>query len=256
MSGENKVIVMFDGSLEGFFTILYKYYYEKLRPCDIISGHAQTVLGVDFADIETDEEQAAKAFAGIQAKFSPDAYSRLTMALLNGDPKRFMPIFRYCLAVFKHGSVVDTYTQIDYVIETIHFARQTGRDIQLLCGFTRFTETAAGILYAVIEPENDVLQPLADFFSDRLNGEKWIIHDKKRGKAALFNGTDCAFTDAPDVLENLGKAAGQDYYEDLWAAFYNALAIKERTNSKLRRQLSPKRYWKHMTEHIKGYKGL
>ena len=37
-------------------------------------------------------------------------------------------------------------------------------------------------------------------------------------------------------------------YQRLWKAFYDALAIEERRNEKLRMQHCPKRFWENMTE--------
>ena len=37
-------------------------------------------------------------------------------------------------------------------------------------------------------------------------------------------------------------------YQKLWKSFYNALAIEERRNEKLRQQHCPKRFWENMTE--------
>ena len=39
-----------------------------------------------------------------------------------------------------------------------------------------------------------------------------------------------------------------DSYIDLWLSFYDAVAIDERKNEKLRMQNMPKKYWKHLPE--------
>jgi len=249
MEPSEKVGVIFDGTFEGFLTVLYKYYYEKLRPSELVAENGfQQSIGTKYVTVETDETQAEKALGGIQKKLG-GVYGRICGAFINSDPTRYIHIFNYTILCFKHGEIADGYTHIDCVIRTYHYARQTGREIQLLSGFTRFAETAGGVMYADISPEHEVLPMLADFFKDRLAGHKWVLHDTRRMTAAVCNGSDYIFTDAPELAVKIKTAEGEERFQELWTLFYNTLAIKERTNPKLRRQLMPKRYWKHMTEH-------
>jgi len=242
--------VIFDGSFEGFLTIIYKYYYEKLRPCEIVSEQSfQQTLSTEYFKIDTDNAQATKTLNGLREKLSTEIYERVYLAFVNDETDRYIHIFNYLILCFKHGAAADGFTQVESVIKTHRYAKNSGHELQLLSGFTRFSETSDGILYADISPKNDVMPMLADFFSDRLRGERWVIHDVKRGKAAVFNSSEWIITDAPEVTAKIISSAKEKDFQNLWTVFYNTIAIKERTNPKLHRQMKPKRFWKHMTEH-------
>ena len=40
----------------------------------------------------------------------------------------------------------------------------------------------------------------------------------------------------------------EEYYQKLWQGFFDNIAIKNRNNPGLQRQLMPKRYWKYLIE--------
>jgi probable DNA metabolism protein len=242
--------VVFDGTYEGFLTVIYKYYYEKLRVDEIVEeGGFQQTLSMEYANVETDYGEADKALAGIREKLGDGIQKTAYMAFVNNDPNRFTYIFRYLIMCFKHGPEFDGYMQYECVIKTKHAAGRSGKDVGKLAGFARFEMNVHGILYSVISPDSDILPMLADFFADRFLGERWVIHDIKRSKAAAFDGKEWIMADAPDYEIKQDTGGEDDIYKDLWKAFYDTLAIKERTNPKVQRQHMPKRYWKHMTEH-------
>lgn len=242
--------VIFDGTFEGFLTIVYKRYYEKLMPREIgLAGALQQTLGTDYVNVETDENMARKVTDGINAKLGGVIFGQAYMAFVNWDPSRYIHIFNYILLCFKYGAVAAGLTHVDCVIKTLHYARNSGHELQLLRGFTRFGETESGIMYADISPKNDLLPMLADFFSERFMGAKWVLHDVGRAKAAVYDGADWIMTDAPAAAAKIDKAEKEDEYRDLWTVFYNTLAIKERTNPRQQRQMKPMFMRKYMTEH-------
>ncbi len=107
-------------------------------------------------------------------------------------------------------------------------------------------------MYAVIEPENEVIDMVADHFTDRLNPEWFIVYDKSHGKAAFHNPGRRWYMRQLEqrerqVLDELEHSGGQEY-ADLWKAFFDSIAIKERENSGLQRTNLPLHYRKHMTE--------
>ena len=241
---------IFDGTFEGFLTIIYKYYYEKLRPSEIVFEQAfQQTIGMEYVKVETDLEQAEKALGGLRKKLGTEIYERAYLAFVNDDTERFIHVFNYIVLCFKHGAAADGFTQVESVIKTHLYAKNSGRELHHLKGFTRFSETKDGILYADISPGNDVMPMLADFFADRLKGEKWVLHDVGRTKAAVFNGAEWLITEAPEGVAKISESDNEDEYQELWTVFHNTIAIKERTNPKLQRQMKPKKFWKHMTEH-------
>jgi len=114
-------------------------------------------------------------------------------------------------------------------------------------GFVRFKELADKTLYAKIEPEHNVLPLLTGHFRARLGGFNWVIHDARRGTAALYFSGKLIYAPLTQrrALEFAGK---EEEVQRLWRHFFRTAAIKERTNPKLQRQNVPLKYRRHLTE--------
>ena len=55
--------------------------------------------------------------------------------------------------------------------------------------FVRFSVMERGVMYSEIAPDNDVLELVADHFSERFRNDPFIIHDTGRKKAVVaFEG--------------------------------------------------------------------
>ena len=118
-------------------------------------------------------------------------------------------------------------------------------------GFLRFRELANGVLYAEIEPKNQILTCLAPHFADRLPVENWMIHDKphkmfavhEAGKRwVIFWGERMDETVFGVVSER------EEEYARLWKGFCRTIAIESRTNPRCQLQHLPLRYRERMTE--------
>ena len=282
MSPRRDVAILFDGSIEGFLCIVHAYYYESVAPLIIqIEDCHQPTLDTEEYHIITDENLAAKVQKGILNKISHTAWHYVISAFLADGEDKYMAIFRYLLLGFKTGKIVDDHLQQECVLRVHKLARQVGREAHLLKGFCRFVETTAisdgnshsraenhkrtnlflatdqtdlsgngysgQIYYCAIDPVNYVLPILAEHFSDRMMNQAWIIHDKKHGKAAVYNGETYVIADVPKNAQ-VRHTENEAEIQDLWVTFFNSLAIKERINPKLQRNLLPLHFRKSMTE--------
>jgi len=243
-----ELAVLFDGSFDGFLSAVYAMYYEKIIPISF-QAESQVQLSLDFQPymVQTDMEKSVKVLNAIREKISEEAASYVYHAFLAPDENRYMAILKYIKLGFKINHMVDSHLQVDYVREVRRLARHVMREAHLLLGFCRFAETKNGSYYCPVTPKNDVLPLLADHFSQRLMNQAWVIHDKARGQAAVYDGNNYVITAAPKKADVV-YADGEEETQELWVAFFNTLAIKERKNYKVQRQLMPLYFWKNMTE--------
>jgi probable DNA metabolism protein len=248
----NQTVVV-DGTTEGLLTAVYKYYYENLRPTMVVDGSLpsfQQSFDTDYIFIETDQQMSGKVFDAMQTKLGFDTRGRIGMAMLNCDPDKMFDIYKYILLAFKDPKNVDVREQLDFVLSVRYLARKVGREAHWLTGFTRFRQTAQGIMYADISPKHNVLSLVCDHFTDRLNNERFIVHDVKRSLAGVYDTNECVIVEMPkNTQTHFDEDADEQSWQELWTMFYNTLGIQERKNSKLRIQMHPKYFWKHMTEH-------
>jgi len=248
MSDRRAVGVLFDGSFAGLLCVVHAYYYDRVLPLEIAEETAyQPTLGTEYVTIAADEDKAEAVLAGMRKKLAPDAVHNAFSAFLHNDATRYLSVFQYIIAGFYYGRALDAYEQLDYVLAVHRLAKHVGSEAHLLKGFVRFAKTKDGVFYADISPNCDVLHILAAHFAERLGNERWIIHDVRRGMAAVYNTREWEIMEAP--AEAAAIMADGDGYEALWAAFYDAIEIRERRNPKQQRRMLPMYFRKHMTEH-------
>ena len=92
-----------------------------------------------------------------------------------------------------------------------------------------------------------VLMILAAHFTERLGDQIWVLHDARRSLAALYNGASWWISEVP-LPGNLVLHADEEQMQGYWQEYFRRIAIVERHNPNLQRQLMPKKYWKYLTE--------
>jgi len=254
MADAGKIIAVVDGTYEGLLTTIHDYYYENLRPVMVLDGSLpsfQQELGAEYAFVTRDLDKAQKVQNAIETKLTHETQGVLLLAWQSASIDKTFNIFRYILLAFKDPKGVDSRTQLDFVMNVHHLKRNVGMEAHKLNGFARFRELEDGVLYADISPKNNVLHLVAEHFTDRLMGERFVIHDVSRNLAAMYDTQECVIVEMPaEVKASLVDKHDEKEWQQLWKMFYKTLSIQERANSKLRRQLMPKYFWKHMTEHL------
>lgn len=248
MDKPNELIVTFDGSFDGLLTVVYNRFYENIKPDFIYSDNlVQQRLGAEIKNIQTDYKKSAIVYDAIIKKISGEAMHHAYQAYLRDDPEIFTMIYQYILFGFKVHSEVDKYLQRDFVLSVHDASKKVGREANFLREFIRFKETKDGVLYGEIGPDNNCLPIVAHHFTDRFLGLKWIICDKKRNIAAVFDGDSFVLTDMAGFKpENFTEK--EEEYVALWKMFHKTIANESRVNLKLQTQVLPKKYRKYMTE--------
>ncbi|MCL2199579.1 MAG: TIGR03915 family putative DNA repair protein [Defluviitaleaceae bacterium] len=240
---------LFDGCFNGFLSIIHAIYYEKIEPCDIqVEGQEQLSLGVSSCFIETNDKQAERVYGAIRHKISEEAAEHVYRAFHSEDDGRFLAIMHYIRLGFRVSHMVDSHLQESFVRLVHKLSKNVWREAHLLYGFCRFSETTRGAYYCEITPKNDVLIFLVQHFCERLMNQAWVIHDKTRHKAAIYDGNSYVIAHVPTGEADFIYADGEKETQELWTVFFNTLAIKERNNPKVQRNLLPLHYRKNMTE--------
>ena len=255
---DSGVTAVVDGSVEGLLTAIHMYYHANLRPNNLVDGSKafQQDILANYLFVKTDYDLAGKVYAAMENKLRRETLERFALATSNSEPDKFYDIFRYILLAFKDPKTVDARLQLDFVMNVQGLARAVGREAHKLNGFVRFrtvvfNDSDQNILFAEISPKHYVLPIVCSHFTDRLISEPFVIYDCIRHMAGIYDTKELSIAELPKDVKPAPKETDDERaWQELWRTFYNALAIKERTNTKLRRNLSPKYYWKHMTEHL------
>lgn len=249
MKKTNKIYI-YDGTFEGLLTVVYKVFYEKMIPINIIKeGIYKTNLFDTYEYVSTNYDESNKVFKSISKKISDEALYYIYNSFLANKKDKDISILYYLINGYKYGYKIKSLRNLNCVVLVEKYCKMVKRETHKLKGFIRFN-AINNVLYSQISPEHDVLELLISHFSKRLKNEFWVIEDIKRKKAVFYNTKESKVisTTLNINLDNLSIDDDKFDYENLWKKFIKSVTIKERKNLRCQRNFMPKKYWKYMCE--------
>ncbi|MBQ9534503.1 MAG: TIGR03915 family putative DNA repair protein [Clostridia bacterium] len=246
MPRRTDVIYRYDGSFEGLLCCVYRSYYERELPAGIESAGAEQMQLYAAIDVETDIAHSARVARAIREKISPQAYGLVRRAYFTCLEEREMHILRFLRLGFAKGGAVMQMTADARVNIIYRAVRNLALEKDHMSGFLRFSDYG-GILFAQIEPKNDLLPLMAAHLRSRFGGEKYVVYDRAHGRALVHgDGTDALIE--LDGFEPPPADGAERHIRGLWRRFYDTVAVEGRENPRCRMSHMPKRFWKNMTE--------
>lgn len=253
----NHNVLVCEATPEGIFTAVYEAYDKKLSPniTNIRIGDVDNYeLFAEYSYIETDIEKAQKVDKTIKKRFDNISYPYVWYSLYSKEENRgdavYHTIARGLAGAYK--GVLVNYLQDPYVLAVSKMRQNVWCEAHHYMGFVRFRELKNRILYSEIEPKNHVLPIIAEHFADRFPRENFMIKDKGRNLYVVHEaGKEVVF----HKEEEKGVAVTEDMYseeelkiQNLFRIFHESIAIQERKNIALQRQLLPLRFRGDMIE--------
>lgn len=240
-----EIIYQYDGSFDGLLSCIYESYTQKERPTAIlVDGDAEPCL-FDVRVVSADPAHARRVYGSFR-KLSPDVGPFLRRVFLTCLPDKEMAIYRFVVRLYREGAVYLTRLSDDDYQPLLRAVRHLSAEVEHLRGFIRFS-VFGETLGAEIEPKSRVLPLLRGHFCDRCYNERFFIYDRTH-REALFYASGVSRIVPLDSFEMAPPDEEEAAYRRLWKCFYDAIAIRERENPKLRMTHMPKRYWGAMTE--------
>jgi len=235
-------VYLYDGSFEGFLTLIYHSFYQKKPAFKIIKDRKDVSLLDEVIEIVTDELQAKKVYESLKEKFEPKHYNKIFHAFLCDSKDFEKPLYDFIVLGFRdQKKLYDINHPSIYYLEKLE--REYFRYLDKMYGFIRFVELEDGMLYTKVEGKFNILPFLGKHFKKRLDGLEFIIHDTFR-ELAYVDGVihKVADFEIPKLSDDEQK------FQKLWKLFYEKVTIQERKNLKLQQNLVPLLYRKYMTE--------
>lgn len=243
------VSYIYDGSFNGLLNIVFDSYISKTIPKRIVNNQFEIDLFCKYIEVITDEEKANRIYKGVLKNISYHALYTAYHTFLSNTTNKEIDIVKYLLLGFQIGNKLDHLLTDETVLKLEKTSKRVFGEFHRLCGLVRFMKLYNGMFYAKIHPDNNIVELLGHHFIKRLPNENFIIHDKNRNIALLYNKKDYLIIEA-DNLKITSLPEEELYYQNLWKNFYNSIGIKERKNSKLRMQFMPKKYWADLVEDL------
>ena len=240
------MILLYDGTFEGFLSLVYEVYYKKLKPTKIYKNLPNEILFEEILEINSSKESGIKVLNAIKTKFPKEILEKI-LNIFMCDSKEFeMALLEYIVIGFKDSKQLYNINN-SCVFYLNNLEKELFRVTHKLTGFIRFEELEDKTLYAKIESKFNVVYFLGRHFLKRFNNQNFIIHDINRKLAFVkiqndFSVQEVAFFDEPNYSPN------EEKFQKLWKSFFSGVTINERTNLKLQTQMVPLLYRTYMSE--------
>lgn len=239
---------LYDGTLDGLLCCIFTAFEQKEAPRAIVVGDAvQLMLDQDLRRIDTDPVRAQRVQQGILRKIGPEAFACVQTLSLSADPQAACAALAYVRRGFEVGPRIDQRLAEAVVHDTNRLVRAVNWEAMRYKQFLRFAELEGGIFFAEMEPEHDVLVLVMPHFCDRFGQQPFILHDRTRGLAGVWDMREWAIVSS-QTMSLPAQAEHEDTYQAMWRMFYHTIAIEQRINPALRRQHMPKKFWRYMVE--------
>lgn len=253
---EKKYIYRCEDSAEGIFTGIYdawasvhRHEENRIEVCG--KEWEEQLLFAEYTEVIPDAEKSEKVQRSVRLRISEEAYEMVMKAVLSQDPEKGEVIYRFLIYAYREGARACRSYGNPWVMRLFEAVRNYDNESHHLKGFLRFDMQENGLLMARYAPKNNVLGDLMEHFSDRLNGEDFMIFDEKRRIAGvhrkgrpwfIYRLNDEEYRDVSDAYVQ------EDSYAALWRIFHRKIAIAERENPGLQRNNLPLRFRPYMTE--------
>ncbi|MGL4774251.1 MAG: TIGR03915 family putative DNA repair protein [Clostridium sp.] len=241
-------IFIYDNTFQGLLTAIYHSFYSKEKELKIttLENHTPSFLDEEII-VETNENLSSKVEKSIIEKISKSTLSNIYFLFLSSYENKEILLYNYLKFGFKVGKDVNDMLHLDVVRDVKLIVRRVTLESHRFKGFVRFSYINNEFLYSSISPDHNILELISPHFQKRFSNEYWIIHDKKRGLASIYNKEFWEITKMSD--EDYEKLKGyEDEYNFLWKEYFKSVNIEERNNPKLQTRMMPKRYWEDLTE--------
>ena len=240
------MILVYDGTFEGFLSLVYEVYYKKLKPTKIYKTLPNEILFEEILEINSSKESGIKVLNAIKTKFPKEILEKI-LNIFMCDSKEFeMALLEYIVIGFKDSKQLYNINN-SCVFYLNNLEKELFRVTHKLTGFIRFEELEDKTLYAKIESKFNIVYFLGRHFLKRFNNQNFIIHDINRKLAFVkiendFSIQEVAYFDEPIYSSN------EEKFQKLWKSFFKGVTINERTNLKLQTQMVPLLYRTYMSE--------
>ncbi len=240
------MILIYDGSFEGFLSLVYDVYYQKLKVNKIYKTSPNELIMDEIYEVFTDTEKCEKVYKALSTSFDKKTFE-LIINIFMCDNKEFeLELLKYIILGFKNKKeLFNINNQEVFFLQNLE--KELFRLVHKMYGFVRFQELDDGTLYAKIETKFNILYFLGKHFFKRLNNQNFIIHDIARKLAFIKNNFDCSIQNVSSFDEPK-LSVDEEKFNNLWKSFFNAVTIKERENKKCQQNFVPLLYRTFMNE--------
>lgn len=238
---------------EAMLTCIYEAWSSKRGQQNIrlqLEPVGQYGLFDEYIHVDANQEKATKVIDAINIKISQYVYRELAITAMAYEEDVLDNIFRVLILGFAFGPGVLDMVQYKDIMRNQEIRGRVTREANRFQEITRFHQI--GHMYvAHIEPKSQIVEYLGPIFQDRMPSENFMIVDDIHREAVVHPKNENYYMwtlDEKEFQSILKTEQENDEYTDLWKAFFDSIAIKERTNPKCQMTHFPIWARKHAVE--------
>ena len=247
---------VYDGSFEGFLSVVFEIFDKKIATYDISRNTANNhSLFEEPIYVITRNDHADRVFDGLQQKAGKKVVHFIYSCFLSEQPAIENQLV-YLIRLIFSGQRNRFRDFGDPIICELHqIKKMVGREVHRMHAFVRFQLTKDNIYTAICNPDFNVLPLIGKHFKGRYPVMNWLIYDVRRSYGIYYDQKKIdtvTFTNGITLSNgNLSSAQLDDIessYQQLWQAYFKSVNITERNNKKLHERHVPRRYWSYLVE--------
>lgn len=173
------MILVYDKSFEGFLTLVYDVYYEKINVNTILKQLPSQLLLEEYKQIITNEEKALKVLNALKTRFPKNSFQTILNIFMCDTIEFELNLLYFIILGFKDIKELSNINN-SFVFYIQNLEKELFRVNHKMTGFLRFEELEDKTLYAKLENKFNLVYFLGKHFSKRLNNQNFIIHDINR----------------------------------------------------------------------------
>lgn len=251
------VVLLHDGSFEGFLSVVFEATRLKLA-VERIDSKARYEGGLFDAarEIGTRTEFAERVWKGVHERGGDEVAGMVHGAFLSEIDGIDTVIWRYLRKLFASPPGAMAKNVLDPDMHAVYAAaHKTAHESHRFQGFVRFSKAPDGSMFSVIAPDHNILQTLAGHFLARYPNMPWMIADSRRGLCLVSDAdgsriVECDPAKLPKNVEAVSELADPEdaRFKELWLAYYDAVNIAARRNTRQMARCLPRKYWQYLPE--------
>ncbi len=251
------VIFYYDKTFEGLLTAVFEAYSRRTFPDRLLAeGEVLPLFYDEVFTVISDPAKSDRVWRGLQKKLSSVALSGLTLTWLSELPQSDELLLRYIRKVIDAPGRFETNFGDPDVLEMGKIWKKVSNERCHVNQFLRFQKTADGVFFAALRPIYNVLPLTVSHLKDRFADQRWLLYDLQREYGYYYDLQEVSEVRFEQKEAHLLSGwlneelmdKDEKLFQSLWTTYFHAIAIKERINPKLHRQMMPARFWKYMTE--------
>lgn len=251
------MILLYDGSFEGFLSVIFECYAQKIIPKNICSEeNYQERIFEQKEFIPSNTAFSSRVWKAWQKKISTEINQLPYLAFLSNEPGIEMKLYHFAQLAFSSEVLTESNYRDQDILDIRKAAKRVSQEAMRMLQFVRFQLTKDNIYFSGIRPRYDVLPMTIKHFQDRFADQQWILYDMKRNYGFYYNLKEVEeitlnyklFNEQDGSISSSILQEEEPLYQSLWKNYCENITIKERLNLKLQKQHMPKRFWKFLPE--------